>query len=260
MLNFNNLVNDINTDIKIEDYLEKFLSKKNLKEYSISPLANKNQIKAIKIMFESKKTLAQRIDNAFEYDPFCVEALFTYLMISEDVFLQLRFDSYFDEASRYADLDEYEKICYIEILNFYVDFLLDIRNVTKAIVVQKLIVKLTNEYSKKSVSRLAYAYYEIEDAEDFYRLYAEAEFDVYEYILCLITLLKHEEDIKAQEVLLDFFKNNEYGTYLDHVWDLDESDEKQKQFADTILDCFDDINSIPSFFSWVNRIREKYGK
>lgn len=260
MLNFNNLVNDINADIKIEEYLLNFFTKNNFKNYSISELANKNQVKAIKIMFESKKGLSERVDDAFSYDPFCVEALFTYLMISEDVFLQLRFDSYFEKASTYADLDEYEKICYIEILNFYVDFLLDIRNVTKAIVVQKLIIRLTQEYSKKTVSRLAYSYYEIENAEEFYKLYTEAQFGIYEYILCLITLLKNEEDIKAQEVLIDMFKNIEYGTYLDHVWDLDESDPIQKELSDAIQDCLDEINSIPTFFSWVNKIREKYGK
>lgn len=260
MLSFENLVNDINSETKVEEYLLSFFNKKNYKEYEVSKLANKDQEKAIKIMFESKKALSERIEDAFNHDPFCVEALFTYLMITEDVFLQLRFNDYYNEASKYGSFDEYQKQCYIKILDFYVDFLLDICNVTKAIVVQKLVIKLTNSYSKKAVSRLAYAYYGIEDSEAFYRLYAEAELGAYEYILLLVTLLKHDEDIKAQEVLLDMFKNIEYATYLDHVWDLDESETAQKEFADTVQDCFDDISSIPTFFSWVNRIREKYCK
>lgn len=260
MLSFENLVNDINEKTKVEEYLLSFFDKKNFKEYEISDKANKDQVKAIKIMFESKKALADRLEDAFEYDPFCVEALFTYLMISEDVFLQLRFNVYYNEASKYGGFDEYEKENYIKILDFYVDFLLDICNVTKAIVVQKLIVKLTNKYTNKAVSRLAYAYYGIEEDNDFYRLYCESEFGAYEYLLLLVTLLKHDEDIKAQEVLMDMFKNIKYAIYLDHVWDLDENDPEQKAFADTVEDCFDDLNSIPTFFSWVNKIREKYAK
>lgn len=260
MLNFEKLVNDIDSETKVEEYLLSFFARKNYEKYEVSENAKDNQIKAIKIMFESKKPLAERVDNAFSYDPFCIEALFTYLMITEDVFLQLRFNDYYDEASKYGSFDEYQKECYIKILDFYVDFLLDICNVTKAIVVQKLVIKLTNTHSKKAISRLAYAYYGIEDCDNFYKLYTETDFGTYEYILLLITLLKHDEDIKAQEVLNDMFKNIEYATYLDHVWDLDESDPIQKEFGDTIQDCFDDINSIPTFFSWVNRIREKNEK
>ena len=260
MLNFNKLVSDINTQIKVDEYLLSFFTRENFKKYEIDSSASKQQVKAIKTMFTSKKDLADRIDLAFSYDPFCIEALFSYLMITEDVFLQLRFNAYYEEASKYGSFDKYEKKCYIEILNFYVDFLLDVCNVTKAIVVQKLIIKLTNNFSKQAVSKLAYAYYGIEDAESFYRLYAETEFGAYEYILLLVTLLKHDEDIKAQEVLCDMFMNIEYATYLDHVWDLDESDPKQKEFANTVEECFDDISSIPTFFSWVNRIREKNGE
>ena len=260
MLKFDDLVNNINNETKIEEQLLSFFTKKNYAEYEISEDANKKQVKAIKTMFDSKKDLSDRIDNAFDYDPFCIEAFFAYLMISEDVFIQLRFNAYYDELDKYGSFSSYQRYCYLNILNFYVDFLLDINNVTKAISVQKMIVKLTNTYSSKSVSRLAYSYFSIEDDDDFYRLYAETEFDTYEYILLIITLLKHDETLKAQEVLLDMFKNIEYGTYLDHVWDLDENDPKQKEFAVAVNECFEDITSIPTFFSWVNQTREKYCK
>lgn len=259
MLSFENLVNDLNSETKVEEYLLSFFNKKNFKQYKINDNANKDQIKAIKIMFESRKTLLDRTDDSFAYDPFCPEAFFTYLMLSEDVFLQLRFNDYYNQVSKYGSFNEYDKQSYIKILDFYVDFLLDICNVTKAIEVQKLIIKFTNKYTNKATSRLAYAYYGIEDAESFYRLYVETSFDTYEYLLLLVTLLKHDEDIKAQEVLMDMFKNIEYATYLDHVWDLDENDPNQKEFSKTVQDCFDDLNSIPTFFSWVNKIREKNG-
>lgn len=260
MLNFNKLVSDINTQTKVDEYLLNFFTKKNFKEYEINENANKSQVKAIKVMFESKKKMGERIQDAFAYDPFCIEALFAYLMISEDVFLQLRFNTYYDEASKYGSFDEYQKHCYLVILDLYVEFLLDINNVTKAIEIQRLIIKLTNNISEKSVSRLAYAYYSLENCDDFYRLYTEAKFDLYAYLLLMVTLLIHDEKLKAQEVLLDMFENIEYGTYLDHVWDLDETDPKQKQFQDIVHDCFDDLKCVPTFFSWVNKTREKYGK
>ena len=66
--------------------------------------------------------------------------------------------------------------------------------------------------------------------------------------------------MKAREVLIDMFDNIEYGTYLDHVWDLDENDPKQKRFMEIVNDCYEDLSSVPTFFSWVNKTREKYGK
>ena len=260
MINFDNLINDINEETKVDDYLLNFFTKQNYKDYDVSELADANQVKAIKIMFESKKSIRERIEEAFEIDPFCLEALFAYLMTSEDVFLQLRFDAYFDELDNYPSFNEYQKKCYIKILDFYVEFLLDINNVTKAINVQKMLVKLTNNFTSTAISRLAYCYYALEDADGFYRLFAEDKFGLYEYLLCIVTLLKNDEQLKAQEVLLDMFDNVKYGTYLDHVWDLDESDPEQKKFADTVQDNYDDLKSIPTFFSWVNKTREKNGK
>lgn len=260
MLNINSLINGITSETNIHDYLLAFFTKKNFSNYEINKDANNKQIKAIKMMFCSKKDMLDRIEDVFETDPFCFEATFAYLMISEDVYIQLRFDSFLEEVNDYADFDDYQKHNYIKILDLFVDFLLDINNITKAISVQKLIVKLTNSFSKQSVSRLAYAYFSLENYEDFYKLFAETDFDAYEYILLIITLLKHDEKLKAQEVLLDMFDNVQYSTYLDHVWDLDENDEVQKEFSDIVQDCYDDISSIPTFFSWVNSIREKYAK
>ena len=260
MVSFNNLVNDFKENEKIEDYLLRFFTKSNFKEYEISDAADSEQSKAIKIMFESKKDLRDRIDDAFSYDPFCKEAFFAYLMISEDVYVQLRFDTYLKELDNYPGFDSYQKSCYITILNFYVEFLLDISNITTAIRIQKLMIQLTNSIEPRDVSRLAYMYFSNEIYEDFYRLYLDNKFTLYDYLLLLVTLLKHEEEMKAREVLIDMFDNIEYGTYLDHVWDLDKNDPKQKRFMEVVNDCYEDLSSVPTFFSWVNKTREKYGK
>ena len=51
MLNFSNLVNDVNEKTKVDEYLLSFFSKKNFKDYEISNLVDKDQKKAIKILF-----------------------------------------------------------------------------------------------------------------------------------------------------------------------------------------------------------------
>ena len=260
MVSFKNLVNDFDENEKIEEYLLHFFTKTIFKDYEISDDVDSDQLKAIKIMFESKKDLRDRIDDAFSYDPFCKEAFFAYLMISEDVYVQLRFDTYLKELNNYPGFDSYQKSCYITILNFYVEFLLDISNITTAIRIQKLMIQLTNSIEPRDISRLAYMYFSNEICEDFYRLYLDNKFTLYDYLLLIVTLLKHEEEMKAREVLIDMFDNIEYGTYLDHVWDLDENDPKQKRFMEIVNDCYEDLSSVPTFFSWVNKTREKYGK
>ena len=61
-----------------------------------------------------------------------------------------------------------------------------------------MIIRLTNDLSNKNVNRLSYMYSSIERADDFYRLYLEADFDAYDYLMLLITLLKHDEESKAK--------------------------------------------------------------
>lgn len=260
MAKFNDLVNKINKNDKVEEYLLNFFSKDKYKEYEIDELCDKDQKKAIRIMFDSRKDLLERCEYAFEYDPYCIEAFFTYLMLNEDIYIQLKFDEYLDQLDSYPGLNLYEKYCYITILDLYVDFLLDIQNLTMALKMQKLIDMLTNTCDVKSIARQAFIYHNLEDDKQFYRLYTNCEFSAYEYILLLVTLLKHEETLKAQEVLLDMYENIEYSTYLDHVFDLDENDPVQADLYKTVNDCYQDIMAIPTFFSWVNKTREKYGK
>ena len=148
-------------------------------------------------------------------------------------------------------------MCYLRIMDFYVDFLLDLHNMTKALRIQKLIIRLSNHADHKAISRLSFIFSILEDDLQFYRLYLDHPFTAYDYLLLLITLLKHEDEIKAKEVLIDMFAQIPESTYLDHLWDLDMEDEQQKKFYQVIEDCYDEISSIPSFFSWVNEIREK---
>ncbi len=257
MSNFEDLVEGIsNVRKETETYLNDFFVKKNLKDYEIPENASRESVKAIRMMFESKKELKERARSAFEEDPFCLEAFFTYFILSEDIYVSYRFEAYRKEASEYADFDEYTKHCYLRIVDFYVDFLLDLHNITLAITIQRLIARLSGRMSPRTISRLALMYSIIEDEKEFYRLYLDNEFDCYDYLLLLVTLLKHEDDIKAKEVLFDMFEKIEYATYMDHLWDLNLKDPKQEAFYKTVEDCYEEISSIPWFFSWVNELKE----
>ncbi|MBQ1568237.1 MAG: hypothetical protein IIZ80_10140 [Erysipelotrichaceae bacterium] len=258
MLKFDDLVNGLeNHKDHIEDYFTDFFCRANYKQYETDGDPDKDESKAIRIMFESRKKLRDRIEESFSYDPFCLEAFFVYYIISEDIYVNYRFQEYYRESNDYADFSQYQKKCYLRIMDFYVEFLLDIRNITTAIKVQRMIIRLSNDLSGKNVNRLSYMYSIVERADDFYRLYLESEFDAYDYLMLLITLLKHEEGKKAKEVLLDMFKNVKYAEYMDHLWDLDTKDPQQNEFYRLIEDCYSEINSIPDFFAWVNLVNEE---
>ncbi|MBO4919526.1 MAG: hypothetical protein J5365_05155, partial [Erysipelotrichaceae bacterium] len=199
MSNFEDLVEGI-SDIRTETetYLKDFFVKKNLKDYEIPKNASRESVKAIRMMFESKKELKERARSCFLEDPYCLEAFFTYFVLTEDIYVSCRFEAYRKEASEYADFDDYTKHCYLRIMDFYVDFLLDLHNITMAVTIQRLIIRLSGKTSPRSISRLALMYSIIEDEKEFYRLYLENEFDSYDYLFLLVTLLKHEEEIKAK--------------------------------------------------------------
>ncbi|MBQ6493080.1 MAG: hypothetical protein IJI92_04370 [Erysipelotrichaceae bacterium] len=241
---------------KTEEYFNSYFTKAAFKDYKIEDGADKDEIKALKILFGSKKDLRTRVENALSYDPFCAEAFLVFYMLSEDVLVYNRFRIYQAEADHYADLTYYQKLSYTRIMDLYIEFLIDISNFTQAIRIQRLMIRL-NGNSEKSTNRLSFMYATVEDSEDFYRFYLDSRFDAYDYILLLVTLLKNEERMRAQEVLADMFRNVEYAPYLDHLWDLDLKDERQRNFYQIVEDSYPFIGSVPDFFVFVSEASER---
>ena len=256
MADFAALVADLK-DKDPKEYFTSFFTRSAFKTYQIPAEADRTARKAIKEMFFSSSELIERCEQAFSYDPLCVEAFFVWFMLSEDVYVDQRFAAYYEHLSEYGDLSSYQKHCFLTILRFYSDFLMDIRNFTKAIKVQRQAIRLSGELSKENVSRLSFMYSVIEEADDFYRLYLDAKFDIYDYILLIVTLLKHEDRLRAREVTLDMFKNIEFAGYLDHMWDIDENDAKQKEFLSAIDELYDTICAVPDFFSFIGQVQEE---
>ena len=236
-----------------QDYLNTFFVKQNLANYRIPDDLHEDDRKAVKIMFESRKDLLKRTRSALDQDPLCLEAFFTYYLLSEDMYVYYSFREYFSKADEFAEFDDSQKRRYLRILDFFVEFLLEIHNVTEAIKVQRMIIRLSGEVTHLTTNRLSYMYMLLEDDGEFYRHYLSNDFDEYDYLLLLVTLLKHEEEYKAKEVLNDMLAKIEYADYLDHVWDLDQSDPKQKEFYRLVDGCSAQIDSVLDFFGWVNQ-------
>ena len=241
-----------------QSYFLSFFDRQNLKDYVIDEEADKDARKAITVLFTSKKELRERCELSFSYDPLCVEAFFIYFILNEDIFVYKRFESYYEHVNEYGDLSSYRKNCYLRILNFYVEFLLDISNISKAIKVEKMILRLKNEYTRSDINTLSFMYSVIEEDKDFYRLYLDYEFDAYDYILLIVTLLKHDERLKAIEVSKEMLEKIPYASYLDHMWDLDENDPEEKKFAEMVEELYESISAVPDFFSFMNEVREAH--
>lgn len=257
MLSYDLLINDLSlSKIEPKKFLENFFTKENFKEYHIASNPDKYELKAIKNMFESKKDLLERVESSIKHDPFCLEAFFVYFVLSEDVYVNYRFEAFHDEMKEFGSFTDHQKHNYLKIMELYVEFLSDIHNYSRAIKIQKMICILKNNSDINDIYRLAYLYYEIEDADDFYRFYLDSEFNETSYLLLIITLLKKDEKLKAKEVLLEMLKKYEYAKYLDHLWDLDLDDPKQKKFYKDVESIYLELSSIPDFFVWVNEIKE----
>lgn len=257
MTNYEQLVKGVENSKNLEEYFLDFFTKDNLKNYEINSELSPYEVKAVKHLFKSKKDLRDRIDEALEMDALCMEALFAYMMLTEDLFLSYRFEHYYKEVvPQYYELTKRQKNDFIVFMEYYLDFLIDISNITKAIKVLKTIIKITNDHSEKYISKLAKLYHYNEDVEGLYRLYQYNEFTFKDYLLLLLTLLKHEDENRAKDILSDMFEKIEYSEYIDHIWEIDEDDPKQKQIATQIEELYDDLLAVPDFFSWISRIKE----
>lgn len=237
---------------ELEDYLESFFEPLNFEQYIISDKANDEERKAIEAMFDDDEALYDRAQNIVSEYPLCLEAFYVCTCLLDETSQNLMFTDAYKLVDCYKELSPYEKDCLLSILRLYVTFLLNISNVTGGIRVMNKVCELEGKYSNDSIIKLSYMYAMIEDAKNFYDLFLKTSFnDVHPYILLLITLLKHEEEEKAREVLSELIDKFKYADYIDHVWDLEEVDNiEANEFKDAMEVCFEDMCAIPNFFSW----------
>ena len=258
MADFNTLVNGLK-DHKDSprDYFTSFFTRNNHKAYQMEEGADRSEKAALRKLFYSRKDINERTDEVLGDDPFCIEAFFVYYILNDDVYVNYRFESYYENIGSYGDLSDYQKKGFLKILNYYVEFLIDIGSFRRAIKVQRMMIRLLGSKPRALVNRLSYLYCGLEDDKEFYRHYLDSEFDAYDYILLVVTLLKNDDKIKAAEVLKEMYEKIEYAKYLDHMWDLKEDVPAQAEFMRTVEDCIEEINGVPEFFSFASEVYEQ---
>jgi len=257
MANLDELINgaNLNND-KLDEFFTSFFNKKNLKNYEIADNKDDDEVDAIKELFR-KGELKDKVINAFELDPLCVEANFINLCLGSDEEIYHRFEGCYNNRSQYGGLDESRQDSFLKVMEFYVDFLIDIRNIRHALRVEHSICLLRNKINEKSLNRYVYMYALLEDSESIYKLYLENEYNnAYEYLLTIVTLLKNKEEIKARQLFNEMLEKIEYSDYIDHIEDLDKNDPKQMAIRQAIDDCYEDLLAIPDFFTWCAVMKE----
>ena len=244
---------------EIEDYINDFFNSANRDEYLVDARAKGEEIVAIDMMFEDGDDILERADKVLEKYPLCLEAAYVYYKLADEIYLNQYLNRTKTYVSSYNELSIYNKYCFVTIMHWYVDFLCNIHNITLAIRTLKAVMELDRRLHDADISRLAYLYSLIEEKDEFYNLYLEEEFkSSLPYILLIIVLLKHEDYLKAKEVLKDLISFNSYAEYIDHIWDIDDEDnEKALEFKSSLNVLAVEIDAIPYFYTWCSNNKEK---
>ena len=253
-LNFFDLLGKV-SGISIEDDLQSlkdFFIMSNYDNYMIPENANEIERDAIRIMFDDKKDIIDRVYDATNIDPFCIEAFYLELSTrNESGDVNNLFMSYYRKKDEFEDLPPYSKSNYLIILDFFIEYLIDIHNITKAIFVQKDLMKISKQNMNRNTTRLCYLYFLLEECEDYYEFYQESEFkDPVAYMLLINTLLKHDQFDRAKIVLNDMITYVPFSNYIYRIWDLDESEVEAIDFKEAVESCYEELNSVPDFFLW----------
>ena len=262
MSNFDELVEEVSAlmDIKeIEEHFDNFFIAANFPYYEIDGDANEEEKKAIFRMFNDDDTILNRALDVLDDYPLCVEANYVCLRLNDETRQDSRFNALYSKNYEYEDYTSYSKKAYIMVLRMYATFLTGIQNFTKAIKIYNKILSLKKERDDEIIYRLGCLYGLTENAQAFYDLYQKEDFNkIEDYLLLLVVLLKHEDELKAQEVFADFLHKYKYVDYIDHIWDLEGNDDPEAVvFQDCVEACFTDLLSIPYFFSWCANNKER---
>ena len=241
---------------EVLNYIDNFFLPENLPDYTYPDYVNDREKAAIEVMFDEDLTLEERILKAKEIDRFCIEAFFTELSMREETLAYSLFREYEEEFASISELDRYGRENLLIILDLFVEYLIEIRNYKTAI---RLQIKI-NEKGEENANyvRLSYLYSFIEDSDAFYKLYLDGKVkDPACFLLLIITLLKNEEEDKAKDVLNDMFITVPYSDHIDRIWELDTSIPEAAVFADCVDRLFDELCSVPYFFSWCAQNKEE---
>lgn len=253
-------VSGINIDDDVKS-LKDFFVMSNFDSYMIPEDANEIEKDAIKIMFDESKDILDRIYDACKIDPLCIEAFYADLATRNETDAYTLFMNYYHKKDEFDSFTSYGKSNYAIVLDFFIEYLIDIHNITKAIHVQKELMKITKTNISRNITRLSYLYYLLEKHEEFYNFYQDYDFkDAISYMLLINTLLKNDEFDKAKIVLNDMITYVPYSNYIYHIWDLEENEVEAIEFKEAVENCFEELCSVPDFFLWCKENIEEVNK
>ncbi|MBQ3418726.1 MAG: hypothetical protein IJH31_01145 [Erysipelotrichaceae bacterium] len=241
------------------EHFEDFFIPENFDDYLIDDDAGEKDKTSIRRMFCDTGDILTRANSILKDDPFCLEANYVSYRLNEETIVDSYFKGLYLNNINYDSFTNYEKKNYLQALSMYVEFLSEIRYRTLAIKVAKKIAQLEGKYNHDLLLNLAFLYSVTENADEFYELYLNVEFeDIVPYLLLICVELKNDDEIKAKEVLSEFLNKYEYGTYIDHIWDLEnDSSMEAVEFKDAVNLCFDELVSVPYFFTWCSNNKER---
>ncbi|MDO4198888.1 MAG: hypothetical protein Q4D13_07855 [Erysipelotrichaceae bacterium] len=254
MLNFDSIVNGLMENEDAESFLLSFFTKDNYRNYLPDDDLDNEERKALKYLFTSKEDLVLRLDEVLNMDSFCKEAIYAYMATSDDLYLSYRFEEYYKQAVNYGDMTAHQQKIYIIVLDWYGQFMEDIGNYTKAIKIWNMRYKLTRD--EEVIKELSELYFELEMADELYRLYLYNEFDLREYLLLIITLLKHDDLVRAEEVTKDMYEKIDEAKYFGNYFRFDVDEKTKEFFEDIYRKMEEDICQAPELFSFIAKVKD----
>lgn len=240
-------------------YFNDFFKEYNSTTYIFDPSMPDDDKQSVYDMFSGIDEIDDRALNVLEQNPYCVEAFYVSYKLSNDVTLQYYFNKMLNATVGFNELSKYHQNALLFILNCYCDFLSSIHNYTKAIKVADVLLDLDKNAINKYIDMKVFYYSQIEDLDHLYDLYLNDSFkDPACYIFLIVTCLKHEDEIKAKEVLSTFISTYPKANYIDHIWEMDsDKSPEANQMRSAISYCYPSICAIPFFFSWCGKNKEE---
>lgn len=216
---------------------------------------------ALRILFNEEEIndLPERCNKAISIYPLCFEAYYiAYYIFDSLSFYYFSLDiinNTFGEYKAGYDLNNLANI-YILLSSFFID----IKNNNKAIEM----LDNASFYIDKSIvlTRYLIAYSFLEDSDKMLELYNSVPFKrAKDYILLIICLLKNNNTQMAKEVYESMLNNIKYADLLCYPNKMEDINDNDAQDLLNDMDsCFELIESVPYFFSFLEECIESHNK
>lgn len=246
------LVDSIFTQNSTEDNLISFFKESNYLIY-VSNFDNINEVQqnALKFLFTDTSDLETRAQKAIDINKTCYEAYYILNYITDSLtFYYQSLDIQNTPIDNFDNDYEINDVINTKLLISY--FYSSINNYHHSL---KYLEEVENEIGIEPISsRKMIVYSFLEDYKSINQLYESIGFnDPSQYIIFIVCLLKNGEKDLARDVYDDMLSKYKYADYLHKPQELSSiKDSDAEKMLEAMETCFDIIESIPYFFSWIS--------